>query len=84
MTKKKNISIVDFPEEEKVEGGFDLKTYGEMSHKNQLAALSHWLHNYRTEAAIVTHYLHNFGTVFANPCKNENLFFQLELKAFLL
>lgn len=69
----KKISIVDFPEEEKIEGNFGVKIYGETSYENQLAVLSHWLHSHRTEAAIITHYIHNFGTVFADPFRNEAL-----------
>lgn len=45
MTKKKNISIVDFPEEEKVVGNIGVKVYGETSYENQMAVLSHYLHN---------------------------------------
>ncbi len=45
MAKKKNISIVDFPEEEKVVGNIGVKVYGETSYENQMAVLSHYLHN---------------------------------------
>lgn len=47
----KKISIVDFPEEEKIEGNFGVKIYGETSYENQLAVLSHWLHSHRKEAS---------------------------------
>ena len=33
----KKISIVDFPEDEKIEGNFGVKIYGETSYENQLA-----------------------------------------------
>lgn len=69
----KKISIVDFPEEEKIEGNFGVKIYGETSYENQLAKLKQWLLSHRTEAAIITHYMHNFGTVFADPFRNEAL-----------
>ena len=45
MAKKKNLSIVDFPEEEKVVGNIGVKVYGETSYENQMAVLSHYLHN---------------------------------------
>ena len=45
MAKKKNISMVDFPEEEKVVGNIGVKVYGETSYENQMAVLSHYLHN---------------------------------------
>ena len=39
---KKNISLEDFPEEVTADG---LKIYGETSYENQMAVLSHYLHN---------------------------------------
>lgn len=42
---KKNITMVDFPEEDKVVGNFGVKVYGETSYENQIAVLSHYLHN---------------------------------------
>ena len=45
MTKKQTISIVDFPEEEKIVENFGMKFYGETSYENQMAVLSHYLHN---------------------------------------
>lgn len=43
MAKKKLASIVDFPEEIDKENG--IKIYGETSYENQIAILSHYLHN---------------------------------------
>jgi len=37
--------MVDFPEEETVVGNFGMKIYGETSYENQMAVLSHYLHN---------------------------------------
>ncbi len=37
--------MVDFPEEDKVVGNFGVKVYGETSYENQIAVLSHYLHN---------------------------------------
>ena len=42
---KKNITLEDFPEEEKVVGNIGVKVYGETSYENQMAVLSHYLHN---------------------------------------
>ena len=39
--------MVDFPEEEKVVGNVGVKVYGETSFENQMAVLSHFLHNHR-------------------------------------
>ena len=47
MTKKKNITLVDFPEEKKIVGDIEMKLYGETSYENQMAVLSHYLHNNR-------------------------------------
>lgn len=46
-TKTKKISLVDFPEEVDEENG--VKLYGETSYENQMAVLSHFLHNHRNE-----------------------------------
>ena len=46
-TKTKKISLVDFPEEVDVENG--VRLYGETSFENQMAVLSHFLHNHRNE-----------------------------------
>lgn len=48
-TKTKKISLTDFPEEEKSVGNISVKVYGETSYENQMAVLSHWLHNHRRE-----------------------------------
>ncbi len=37
--------MVDFPEEEKVIGNLGVRVYGETSYENQMAVLSHYLHN---------------------------------------
>lgn len=37
--------MVDFPEEDKVVGNIGVKVYGETSYENQMAVLSHYLHN---------------------------------------
>ena len=46
-TKAKKISLVDFPEEVDAENG--VRLYGETSYENQMAVLSHFLHNHRDE-----------------------------------
>ena len=46
MAKKtviQDIKLVDFPEE--IDGQNNIKVYGETSWENQLAVLSHYLHN---------------------------------------
>ncbi len=45
-TKAKNISLTDFPEEEEVIDNIGIKFYGETSYENQMAVLSHYLHNH--------------------------------------
>lgn len=45
MAKKQTISMVDFPEEEKIVENISMKFYGETSYENQMAVLSHYLHN---------------------------------------
>lgn len=47
MAKKQNISMVDFPEEKRVEKNIGMTFYGETSYENQMAVLSHFLHNHR-------------------------------------
>lgn len=44
-------ALTDFPEEEKVVDGVDVKVYGETSYENQMAVLSHWLHNNHRDIA---------------------------------
>ena len=39
--------MLDFPEEEKTVNNFGMKFYGETSYENQMAVLSHFLHNKR-------------------------------------
>ena len=52
MAKKtKKISMVEFPEEVAEADGIKVKVYGETSYENQMAVLSHYLHNYRKEKA---------------------------------
>ena len=41
--------MTDFPEEEKIEDNIGLKFYGETSYENQMAVLSHYLHNIKEE-----------------------------------
>lgn len=48
-TKTKKTSIVDFPEEVDEANGIRVKVYGETSYENQMAVLSHYLHNHRKE-----------------------------------
>lgn len=43
---KKNISLEDFPEEVTADG---VKIYGETSYENQMAVLSHFLHNHQDD-----------------------------------
>jgi len=47
--KTKKIPLTDFPEEEKTVGNIGVKVYGETSYENQMAVLSHWLHNHHRE-----------------------------------
>ena len=50
MTLSKRIKIRDFPEEKKVElGNVEMTFYGETSIDNQMAVLSHYLHNHRND-----------------------------------
>lgn len=48
-TKTKKTSLVDFPEEVAEADGIKVKVYGETSYENQMAVLSHYLHNHRKE-----------------------------------
>lgn len=48
-TKSKKTSLVDFPEEVAEANGIKVKVYGETSYENQMAVLSHYLHNHRKE-----------------------------------
>ena len=45
-TKNKKISLIDFPEEVSESAGMNVKVYGETSYENQMAVLSHYLHNH--------------------------------------
>lgn len=47
MATKKKISLVDFPEVVDEKAG--VRVYGETSYENQMAVLSHFLHNHRRE-----------------------------------
>ena len=42
---EKTVSMVDFPEEERTDGKIFVRVYGETSYENQMAVLSHYLHN---------------------------------------
>ena len=46
MAVKKHISLIDFPEEKRVEKNIGMTFYGETSYENQMAVLSHFLHNH--------------------------------------
>ena len=48
-TRKNKISLVDFPEEVGKSAGMNVRVYGETSYENQMAVLSHWLHNHRKD-----------------------------------
>lgn len=48
-TKNKKISLIDFPEEVNESAGLNVKVYGETSYENQMAVLSHYLHNHRKD-----------------------------------
>ncbi len=51
MAVKKHISLIDFPEEKRVEKNIGMTFYGETSYENQMAVLSHFLHNHRKRLA---------------------------------
>lgn len=46
-TNNKKISLIDFPEEDRIEKNIGMTFYGETSYENQMAVLSHYLHNHR-------------------------------------
>ena len=48
-TKNKKISLIDFPEEVSESCNMNVKVYGETSYENQMAVLSHYLHNHRKD-----------------------------------
>lgn len=48
-TKNKKISLIDFPEEVSESCNMKVKVYGETSYENQMAVLSHYLHNHRKD-----------------------------------
>ena len=48
-TSKNKISLVDFPEEVSKSAGMNVRGYGETSYENQMAVLSHYLHNHRKD-----------------------------------
>ena len=48
-TKNKKLSLIDFPEEVSESAGMHVKVYGETSYENQMAVLSHYLHNHRKD-----------------------------------
>ena len=50
-TRNKKISLIDFPEEVSESAGMNVKVYGETSYENQMAVLSHYLHNHRKAIA---------------------------------
>lgn len=49
MIKKNIVSLIDFPEEVKIEKNYGMAFYGETSYENQTAVLSHYLHNHRED-----------------------------------
>lgn len=49
VAKNNKITLIDFPEEEKTVGNVEMTFYGATSYENQMAVLSHYLHNYRRE-----------------------------------
>lgn len=46
VTKNKKISLIDFPEEKRIEKNIGMTFYGETSYENHMAVLSHFLHNH--------------------------------------
>lgn len=50
-TRNKKISLTDFPEEVRIEKNIGLSFYGETSYENQMAMLSHYLHNHHRTIA---------------------------------
>ena len=51
-TNNKKISLIDFPEEERAEKNISMTFYGETSYENQMAVLSHFLHNHQKKLTI--------------------------------
>ena len=51
MAKKrlKDIKLTDFPEE--IDSQNNIKVYGETSYENQIAVMSHYLHNHQQETS---------------------------------
>ncbi len=50
-TRKNKISLIDFPEEVSESCNMNVKVYDETSLENQMAVLSHWLHNHRKDVS---------------------------------
>ena len=48
----KKISLIDFPEEERAEKNISMAFYGETFYENQMAVLSHFLHNHQKKLTI--------------------------------
>lgn len=48
-TINKKIALIDFPEEVSESCNMNVKVYGETSYENQMAVLSHYLHNHRKD-----------------------------------
>jgi len=48
-SKNKKISLIDFPKEERIEKNIRMTFYDETSYENQMAVLSHFLHNHHKE-----------------------------------
>ena len=48
-TRKNKISLTDFPEEVSESCNMNVRVYGETSYENQMAVLSHYLHNHRKD-----------------------------------
>lgn len=51
-TNNKKISLIDFPEEERAEKNISMAFYGETFYENQMAVLSHFLHNHQKKLTI--------------------------------
>lgn len=51
-TTNKKISLIDSPEEERAEKNISMAFYGETSYENQMAVLSHFLHNHQKKLTI--------------------------------
>lgn len=48
-SKNKKISLIDFPKEERIEKNIRMTFYDDTSYENQMAVLSHFLHNHHKE-----------------------------------